>query len=66
MEYKLIAFLDFLRHIFEDISIITQSAQLMTFHRQVSYLIPGNLHMPVGIQLDARLRLELMVQCNTI
>ena len=51
---------------FEDNSIITQSAQLMTFYRQVSYLIPGNLHMPVGIQLDARLRQELMVQCNTI
>ena len=66
MEYKLIAFLDFLRYIFKDNSIITQSAQLMTFHRQVSYLIPGNLHMPVGIQLDARLRQELMVQCNTI
>ena len=63
---SIVEFLDFLKYIFEDNSIITQSAQLMTFHRQVSYLIPGNLHMPVGIQLDARLRQELMVQCNTI
>ena len=63
---SIVEFLDFLKYIFKDHSIITQSAQLMTFHRQVSYLIPGNLRIPVGIQLDTRLRQELMVQCNTI